>query len=107
MMKRVMDLAVPGKVVCMANNLCIAVLVKNPNIIIKLMDPVCWEQYWATAIKFLQPHQQKFFITRLLIQIRLQEYQIPLLFIVFVQDEVIKDWQGYVDDEIGKHVLPY
>ena len=45
MIKRVIDLAVPGIVVCMVNSLCMAVLVKKPNIIIKLMDPVCCEQY--------------------------------------------------------------
>lgn len=62
MIKRVIDLAVPGMVVCIANSLCMAVLVKNPNIIIKLMDPVCCEQYWAIAIKFLPSNHNFNFI---------------------------------------------
>ena len=48
-MKKVMTFAVPGIVVCMAKRRCIAVDVKKPNMIMKLKELACLEQYFAKA----------------------------------------------------------
>ena len=54
MMKKVMTLAVPGIVVCMAKRRCIAVDVKKPNMIMKLKEFACLEQYFANVSNALK-----------------------------------------------------
>ena len=53
-MKNVMILAVPGIDDCTENNLCIAVVVKNPNKITKLIELENLVQYFARASNVLQ-----------------------------------------------------
>lgn len=49
MMKQVMTFAVPGIVVCIENRRCIAVVVKNVNMIIRLIELEFFKQYFAKA----------------------------------------------------------
>lgn len=56
-MKKVMTLAVPGIIVCIAKRRCMAVVVKKVNIIMRLMELKFLLQYFASvpnALKIIQ-----------------------------------------------------
>lgn len=56
-MKKVMTLAVPGIIVCIAKRRCMAVVVKKVNIIIRLMEFEFLLQYFASATNTLKIRQ--------------------------------------------------
>lgn len=60
MTKQVMTLAVPGIVVCIEKRRCIAVVVKNVNMIIRLIEFEFFKQYFAIAWNVLLKEKYKF-----------------------------------------------
>lgn len=88
--KTVVDFAIPGMVFCMANKRCMAVVVKKPKIIIKLIVREFSEAFFASALNCLywKPGHHVFRLIR--------KNETDILLIIFAKAEIVEKTQRHV-----------